>query len=182
MPVLSSDEFIQLENERMNEGRYSITSDINESLARSFNHEPTSSVEISLQNKEYIGFIELDNQIIASGLGGIDSQAENGTQTIYIHSFSVNSSHRGRGLCQEIVSEFIQKFSTYIIYLTVRTQSDNINESAIKCYEKQGFIMLPQVYRDHYDGQNTAMIRVPIHKAKKTNKKNKKRRKTRKTR
>ena len=58
----------------------------------------------------------------------------------------------------------------------MRTEIDNVNESAIKCYEKNGFIMLPSVYRDHYDGKNSAMVRMPVlNKSRKTNKKSKKR-------
>ena len=83
-------------------------------------------------------------------------------KTLYLHSISVAEEFRGQGLCKQITDEFVKKFGkNHILYLTVRTESGNENVSGIKCYEKNGFIMLPQVYRDHYDGKNNAMIRLP---------------------
>lgn len=160
MPILSSDEYIAFENQRLLNGLPGITSEINETSSASFGHSTSPVVETALLNKDYIGFIQRDNKIVASGFGSIDPDYHT-TPTICIHSFSVNNEYRGRGLCQTIVSEFNRKFGRkYIIYLTVRTEAGNVNESAIRCYEKQGFIMLPQVYRDHTDGKNSAMIRV----------------------
>ena len=49
----------------------------------------------------------------------------------------------------------------YVLYLTVRTAPGDENHGAIKCYKKCGFVMLPEVYRDHYDGRNNAMVLVP---------------------
>ena len=53
---------------------------------------------------------------------------------------------------------------------------NNVNQSAIKCYTNCGFIMLPDVYRNHYDGKNNAMIRVPTSVKKASLKKKKKKR------
>jgi ribosomal protein S18 acetylase RimI-like enzyme len=91
---------------------------------------------------------------------------------MYIHTFSTDSNQRGKGYCEKLVKDFIKKFSkTHILYLTVRTENGNENLSAIRCYEKCGFIMLPSVYRDHYDGKNSCMIRIPNNTNKKSKKK-----------
>ena len=111
----------------------------------------------------------MNDRVVASGFAQADAQVDdkntkNKYKTMYLHTISVNPEYRGQGLCQKITSEFVKKFGKYILYLTVRTESGNENTSGIKCYEKQGFILLPEVYRDHYDGKNTAMIRVPNQK------------------
>ena len=162
MPVLTSEEFRNQENNTLILDEHnSIRNSINRNTSSAFGHQTiTDVVETSLNNNEYIGFLEKDNKIVASGFG--KKEISNGKyNTIYIHTFSVHNEYRGMGLCQKIVNEFIKKFGNHILYLTVRTEPGNENISAIKCYEKNGFIMLPEVYRDHYDGKNNAMIRVP---------------------
>jgi len=163
MPVLSSDEFIKLEDHRLRSGLNRLTSDINVTSSASFGNSAVSNtVETAIQNGEYIGYLEMNGRVVAAGFGREDTYEKGSHKTMYIHTFSVNSEYRGLGLCQEITNEFIKKFGKkYILYLTVRTEAGNVNESAIRCYEKNGFIMLPEVYRDHYDGKNNAMVRVP---------------------
>jgi len=164
MPILSSEEFINEESDRLRRGEGTLSSLINSNTSRGFDHETTpDTVSNSLQNDEYIGFIEIDGQIVASGFGKEDSKS--GRKTMYIHSFAVAVDWRGKQMCQKIVGQFIKKFGkSYILYLTVRTAEGNVNEHAIRCYEKNDFVMLPEVYRDHYDGKNNAMIRVPMNK------------------
>ena len=123
----------------------------------------TDTVGMVINKGGYVGFLKKDNKIVACGFGINDN---NHTPTkynpIYIHNFGVHKDYRGQGLCQKIVAEFIKRFGKgHILYLTVRTELGNVNESAIRCYEKKGFIMLSEVYRDHYDGKNNAMIRLP---------------------
>jgi len=174
MPVLSSEEFIryQAKNTHIN-----IRESINRNSSNAFNHgNITDVIQNNLDPNNYIGYLIIDNQIVASGFG--DKENSNSKyDTIYLHTFAVDSNYRGQGLCQKIVKEFIKKFGkNHILYLTVRTEKDNENTSAIKCYEKNDFIMLPSVYRDHYDGKNNAMIRLPtnnIRKKKKTRNKRK---------
>jgi len=165
MPILSSSEFINEESGRQRRGLDSISSSINSNTAKAFGHATVQdTVSQSLQNNEYIGFLEINGQVVASGFGREDTKKGQVSKTMYIHSFAVNIEWRGKQLCQRIVAQFIQKFGKkYILYLTVRTEEGNINESAIRCYEKNDFIMLPEVYRNHYDGKNSAMIRVPSH-------------------
>ena len=163
MPVLSAKEFLEEEDYRLRSGLNKLTSDINETSSRSFDHQIVSdNVGTAIQKGEYIGYLEMNGKVVASGFGKEDTSGEGPHKTMYIHTFSVNSEYRGQGLCQKITNEFIKKFGKkYILYLTVRTEEGNVNESAIRCYEKNGFIMLPEVYRDHYDGKNNAMVRVP---------------------
>lgn len=123
----------------------------------------TDTVGMVMNTGGYIGFLKKDNQIVACGFGVNDNnKSSTKYNPMYIHNFGVHKDYRGQGLCQKIVSEFIKRFGkAHILYLTVRTELGNVNESAIRCYEKKGFIMLSEVYRDNYDGKNNAMIRLP---------------------
>lgn len=166
MVILSSEEFRAQENNRIQMGSLggeSLINKINLQSTRGFGHDGMNpTVETSLNNNEYIGYLMINDRIAASGFGKIDSQEGNKYKTMYLHSISVAEEFRGQGLCKQITDEFIKKFGkNHILYLTVRTETGNENVSGIKCYEKNGFIMLPQVYRDHYDGKNNAMIRLP---------------------
>ena len=163
MPILSPKEFLEVEDHRLRSGLNRLASDINETSSRSFGHSTISdTVGTAIQNGEFIGYLEINDRVVAVGFGKEDTSGEGPHKTMYIHTFSVNSEYRGQGLCQKIVLEFIKKFKKHILYLTVRTQEGNVNESAIRCYEKNGFTILPEVYRDHYDGKNNAMVRFPI--------------------
>ena len=136
---------------------------INILSSQAFNHTSVSdNVGMVINENGYIGYLTLDDKIVACGFGKEDTMTASKYKTMYIHTFGVHSDYRGRGLCQKIVKEFIKRFGkNYVLYLTVRTELGHVNESAIKCYEKNGFIMLSEVYRDHYDGKNNAMIRLP---------------------
>ena len=172
MVILSASEFREMENDRMIDGIQGLTQALNSQSSRGFGHETSSNtVETSLNNNEYIGYLLINNRVAASGFSRLDDT--NGT--MYIHSISVSAEFRGQGLCQKLTGEFIKKFGNHILYLTVRTEPGRENISGIKCYEKSGFIMLSEVYRDHYDGKNNAMIRLPNNKKKKN--KNKRTRK-----
>ena len=171
MVILSASEFREMENDRMIDGIQGLTQALNLQSSRGFGHETASNtVETSLNNNEYIGYLLINNRVAASGFSRLDDT--NGT--MYIHSISVSAEFRGQGLCQKLTGEFIKKFGKHILYLTVRTEPGRENISGIKCYEKSGFIMLSEVYRDHYDGKNNAMIRLPNNKKKK-NKRTRKR-------
>ncbi len=150
-----------------------LTQTINKITADSFmNQTVQPTVENAIHENGFIGYIQINDTIVSCGFGKEDTVKQNSKyKTMYIHTFSTDSNHRGNGYCEKLVKEFIKKFSkTHILYLTVRTENDNENLSAIRCYEKCGFIMLPSVYRDHYDGKNSCMIKIPNN-----NKKSKKR-------
>ena len=158
MVLLSASKFQQLDLD------HELTEKINQLTSESFYNEIVQpTVEIAVSENAFIGYVQIENQIIAAGFGREDTTNHTSLyKTMYIHTFSTNPEYRGRGLCTQIVNEFIKKFGkTHLLYLTVRTESENVNEPAIRCYEKCGFIMLPDVYRNHYDGKNTAMVRVP---------------------
>lgn len=158
MVVYSATEFMNLPNFHI------LKHEVNKLSSEAFDHTTINdNVTMILNKNGYIGYLMLENNMVACGFGEDDtSNPSSKYKTMYIHTFGVNKEYRGRGLCRKIVSEFIKKFGkNYILYLTVRTEPDNVNENAIKCYEKSGFIMLPQVYRDHYDGKNSGMIRLP---------------------
>ena len=172
MVVLSATEFENHENQRHIKGLNQITGQINLISSSSFGYTSVyPTVESALQNDGFIGYLEMDGKVVAAGFAEDDTyNSEYKCRTILLHTFSTHEDYRGRGLCQKIVGEFIKKFGkNCILYLTVRTEIDNVNESAIKCYEKNGFIMLPAVYRDHYDEKNSAMVRIPtLYKSQKT--------------
>ena len=128
--------------------------EINKLISITFNYDTINPIIQIFDNNEYLGYLIKNNQIVSCGFGKEDIfNPKYKYKTIYIHTFATKENYKGKGLCTQLVNEFITKFGkTHIIYLTVRTESNNINESAIRCYEKCGFIMLPKVYRDHYDG------------------------------
>tara|TARA_A100001015_G_scaffold148400_1_gene164588 strand:+ start:991 stop:1548 length:558 start_codon:yes stop_codon:yes gene_type:complete len=164
MVILSSEEFKVQENNRIQMGIERLINKINLQSTRGFGHEGMNpTVETSLNNNEYIGYLMIGDKVAASGFGRIDGLRQEASKykTMYLHSISVSEEFRGQGLCKQITDEFVKKFGNHILYLTVRTEAGKENISGIKCYEKNGFIMLPQVYRDHYDGKNNAMIRLP---------------------
>jgi ribosomal protein S18 acetylase RimI-like enzyme len=182
MVILSSEEFNFQENNRIHMGLKGLTDKINLQTTRGFGHmgNPSPTVETSLNNNEYIGYLMINDRVAASGFGRLDGQEGNKYKTMYLHSISVAEEFRGQGLCKSITDEFIKKFGkNHILYLTVRTESGNENTSGIKCYEKNGFIMLPQVYRDHYDGKNNAMIRLPTNSKNSIRSRRRQRKKTR---
>ena len=189
MVILSSDEFRNQENNRIQMGIERLTNKINLQSTRGFGHGGLNPVvESSLSKGEYIGYLMMNDRVAASGFGRIDDQdieKKGKYKTMYIHSISVSDEFRGQGLCKQITDEFVKKFGkNHILYLTVRTEAGKENTSGIKCYEKNGFIMLPEVYRDHYDGKNNAMIRLPSKRNKSIRsriKKHKKYKKTKKT-
>jgi len=171
MVVLSAQLFQNEDQKKENR----LTNEINHISSISFGHSTISpTVQTYLSENNFIGYLEQDGQVVTAGFGKEDTYTK-GSKTLHIHTFGTRTEYMGQGFCTKIVNEFIKKFGkTHLIYLTVRTEPDNINIGGIKCYEKNGFIMLPEVYRDHYDGKNNAMIRIPDSK-KKTKRKNKKR-------
>tara|TARA_B100000131_G_scaffold179866_1_gene173545 strand:- start:422 stop:994 length:573 start_codon:yes stop_codon:yes gene_type:complete len=139
-------------------------------------------------NEGYVAYILTSDRKVASvGFGNpTASTLSNGTtvgeSSYWLNSFGTLEEYRGQGFCAALVKKFIQKMgSKYILYLNVRTERGNENYGAIKCYTKCGFTMLPEVYRDHYDGRNTAMVRLPKRRIQRKNPKTKRRKRTKRT-
>ena len=148
---------------------------------------PNEYVSNASVNGGYVAYILTSDMKVASvGFGNpTASTLSNGTtvgeSSYWLNSFGTLEEYRGQGFCAALVKKFIQKMgSKHILYLTVRTERGNENYGAIKCYTKCGFTMLPEVYRDHYDGRNTAMVRLPKSRNKPNTKR--KRRRTRRKR
>jgi len=190
MVILSSEEFKTQENNHIHMGLEGLKDKINLQSSHGFGNEGiTPKVETALNKNEYISYLMIDNKVAASGFGELDEKTDKldypgaaqscKFKTMYLHDISVSEEFRGQGLCKRITDEFIKKFGkNHILYLTVRTEVGNENISGIKCYEKNGFIMLPKVYRDHYDGKNNAMIRIPTNSHKINSKKKRKKKRT----
>ena len=139
-------------------------------------------------NEGYVAYILTSDRKVASvGFGNpTASTLSNGTtvgeSSYWLNSFGTLQEYRGQGFCAALIKKFIQKMgSKHILYLTVRTQSGNENYGAIKCYTKCGFTMLPEVYRVHYDGRNTAMVRLPKSRIQRKKPKTKRRKRTKRT-
>jgi ribosomal protein S18 acetylase RimI-like enzyme len=164
MVVLSSKSF------QKKDTNSSLTQIINQITAESFmNQAINTTVENTILKNGHIGYIQVNDTIVSCGFGEEDTVKSNSKyKTMHLHTFSTDTNHRGNGYCEKLVKEFIKNFSkTHILYLSVRTENGNENLSAIRCYENCGFIMLPSVYRDHYDGKNSCMIRIPNNTSKK---------------
>ena len=133
MVILSSEEFRSQENNRIQMGLERLINKINLQSTRGFGHDGINpTVETSLNNNEYIGYLMINDRIAASGFGKIDGQAGNKYKTMYLHSISVAEEFRGQGLCKQITDEFIKKFGkNHILYLTVRTEAGKENISGI---------------------------------------------------
>ena len=149
---------------------------------------PNEYVSGTSLNEGYVAYILTSDRKVASvGFGNpTASTLTNGTtvgeSSYWLNSFGTLEEYRGQGFCAALVKKFIQKMgSKHILYLTVRTESGNENYRAIKCYTKCGFTMLPEVYRDHYDGRNTAMVRLPKSRIQRKKPKTKRRKRTKRT-
>lgn len=104
---------------------------------------------------------------------------------LYIHTLTVHPEFRGNGLCFDLVKNLINAKITidgklYHIgkslnmLLHVRSNEENPNIAAIKCYKKHGFKLLDMIYETRTDGEiNSAMIRLK--NSKKSKKKKSKR-------
>ena len=164
---------------------------LNRTASVAFGHgEEYSNDNVSATslNGGYVAYILTSDMKVASvGFGNPTSSIlPNGTvvgeSSYWLNTFGTLEEYRKQGFCAALIKKFIQKMgSKHILYLTVRTQSGNENYGAIKCYTKCGFTMLPEVYRDHYDGRNTAMVRLPKSKMQRKKPKTKRRKRTKRT-
>ncbi len=91
---------------------------------------------------------------------------------INIHTLAIHPDYRGKGYCSKLMKLIIKKYGKYPMNLTVCTNKDNPNLSAIKCYRKHGFQFVDMCHVQHTDGVNTYMVR-PAKKQKRTKKKSK---------
>jgi len=91
----------------------------------------------------------------------------------HVHSIAIAPEFRGRGLCKELVKPLVKKYGHNPMYLHVRTKLGDPNVSAIKCYRRNGFVIIPTVNEERQDGPNSLMVRMGP-KKRKTKKKRKK--------
>jgi GNAT superfamily N-acetyltransferase len=135
-----------------------------ERMAAGLSGGESDVIESAAIKDSVIGYITTsDGKVVSLGIGVEDTYNQSSDiKTMNLHTFSTKEDYRGKGLCREVIKEFIHKYGhTHILYLTVRTEAGKVNESAIRSYEKEDFIMLPEVWRNHYDGKNNAMVRIP---------------------
>ena len=81
MVILSSEEFRNQENNRIQMGLEGLINKINLQSTRGFGHDGINpTVETSLNNNEYIGYLMINNRVAASGFGNIDGQGGEGNK------------------------------------------------------------------------------------------------------
>lgn len=147
---------------------------INRICNTSFNSELTRDYVAMVQKPEtYVSILRSDG--IVGGVAFLDLEKANvdpkyaEPEYYYVHSIAISQEFRGKGLCKELVKPLVKRFGQKPMYLHVRTTLGNPNVSAIKCYKKQGFKIVPCVNVDRQDGPNSLMIRIP--RGHKTNRK-----------
>jgi GNAT superfamily N-acetyltransferase len=163
----------------------SLKHQLNLTASIAFGHggdSPNDNVANVASNGGYVAYILVDGMKVASvGFGNLTEES------YWLHTFGTLEEYRGQGFCTAIIKKFVQKMGKkYVLYLTVRTAPGDENHAAIKCYKKCGFVMLPEVYRDHYDGRNSAMVKLPtqnlIRRTRRKPKTKKRKRRTRRRR
>ena len=155
-----------------------IESRINELLAESFKMSTDSYVS-QFPRETLVSYATVDGYVGGVALGEIkvyecDASSGGIPEMVNIHSISVDPAYRGKGFCKGLVREMTRSFVGKPIYLNVRISRDDPNVGGIRCYEANGFrvIPVPPVMRD--DGPNFYMVRDnPTRK--KTRKKTRKR-------
>ena len=159
---------------------------INQLTAESFGHSFINPVVERAMNEfnSFIGFIKEDNIVVGAGFAKEDSHRDYKYKTMFLHSFSTRRDYQGRGICKQLVNEFVKKFGkSHLLYLQVRINPDNMNEGAIRCYERNDFLLIPQAINpSHGDGLNSFMVRIPTisrRKSKRRSKPNQSRRRKR---
>ena len=121
---------------------------------------------------------------VIGGVAFLDHQGSNvdpqysAPKFSHVHSIAISPELQGKGLCKDLVKPLVKTYGKTPMYLNVRTTRGNPNVSAIKCYERNGFEIVPTVNVERADGPNSLMVRVGPKKRKQTRPKRKKRKKT----
>jgi L-amino acid N-acyltransferase YncA len=99
-----------------------------------------------------------------------------------VHSVAISPEMQGKGHCKEIMGALVKEFGDNPMYLNVRTTEGDPNKAGIKCYERNGFQLIPCIAEIKDDGPNSVMIRDPDNLKDKKSRKSHKTRKSSKTR
>ncbi len=150
-------------------------------IQQGFNRE--DDMLAGLDNPLVFYIIE-DNEIVAVGFGDTserDMIQPLKNKILYLHTISVRTDKRGKGLSTKLVKNIVRKYKReFAMYLHVRTTKSNPNKAALKSYEKCGFVILNSVFVDREDGPNNVMVLMSQIRSNIFNKKNtKKKKKTR---
>ena len=79
---------------------------------------------------------------------------------LYIHNLCVNPKYRGKGICGLMLNQIKKRHPKMVLILNVRTEQQNPNFSAVRCYIKSGFEMTSKNLQLQ-DGMNTMMVYFP---------------------
>lgn len=91
------------------------------------------------------------------------------SEYLYVHTIAIDANHRGKGYCYHLVRNLItgkvrigstvKQLGKMPMYLHVCVNIENPNESAIKCYKKNGFKFVDMIYVERENGPNVVMMR-----------------------
>jgi len=124
----------------------------------------TDSYVSQFQGDTLVSYATVDGYVGGLALGELktyecDASSGGIPEMVHIHSISVDPAYRGKGFCKGLVRSMIRSFGKRPMYLNVRISKDDPNVGGIRCYEANGFrvIPVPPVMRD--DGPNFYMVR-----------------------
>ena len=148
-------------------------------------NQPVDRDYVSMVQKDQTTVSVLRENGVIGGVAFLDHESSNvdpqysAPKYSHVHSISISPDFQGRGLCKDLVKPLVKQFGDKPMYLNVRTTLGNPNVSAIKCYRRNGFEIVPTVNVKRPDGPNSLMVRHGSrHKrSKRSRRKSKRRRK-----
>jgi ribosomal protein S18 acetylase RimI-like enzyme len=128
-------------------------------------NQPTERDYVSMVQKNQTTVSLLRENGVIGGVAFLDHESSNvdpqysAPKYSHVHSIAISPEFRGRGLCKDLVKPLVKQFGDKPMYLNVRTTLGNPNVSAIKCYRRNGFEIVPTVNAERPDGPNSLMVR-----------------------
>lgn len=128
-------------------------------------NQPVERDYVSMVQKDQTTVSVLRENGVIGGVAFLDHESSNvdpqysAPKYSHVHSIAISPEFQGRGLCKGIVKPLVKQFGDKPMYLNVRTTLGNPNVSAIKCYRRNGFEIVPTVNSERPDGPNSLMVR-----------------------
>ena len=128
-------------------------------------NQPVERDYVSMVQKPQTTVSVLRERGVIGGVAFLDHESSNvdpqysAPSFSHVHSIAISPEFQGRGLCKDLVKPLVKQFGDKPMYLNVRTTLGNPNVSAIKCYRRNGFEIVPTVNAERPDGPNSLMVR-----------------------